>query len=62
MLAKTIAGIRVIEDQSGKFSATQPENIAPKINWPSAPIFHTFARKQNTSPVAVMIRGTSLYK
>ena len=40
--------------------ASPPPNIAPRVNWPSAPIFHTFALKPKDKPKAIKIRGVAL--
>ena len=34
--------------------------IAPRIYWPSAPMFHTPARNPNDSPIAISTNGAAL--
>ncbi len=40
-------------------SAMPPPAIAPSSNWPSAPMFHTLARKHTASPSAMRISGVA---
>ena len=41
-------------------SATPPARIAPRTNWPSAPMFHTLERKHTASPSAISSSGVAL--
>ena len=41
-------------------SATPPAAIAPKTNWPSAPMFHTLARKHTARPSAMIRSAVAL--
>ena len=45
---------------SGNSKAKDPAHRAPRINWPSAPIFQIFALKQNIKPRPIIISGQAL--
>ena len=40
--------------------AMPPANTAPRMYWPSAPMFHTLARKHSARPSAISISGVAL--
>jgi hypothetical protein len=40
--------------------ATPPAKIAPRMYWPSAPMFQTLARKHSARPSAIRISGVAL--
>ena len=58
--ATTIAGnnhaVRLVEERS----ATPLAAAAPMMNCPSAPMFHTLARKPTARPIAISISGVAL--
>ena len=54
-----MAGNRRALVLSGKCSATAPPARAPTSNWPSAPIFQTFARNPTDKPTAHSIKGVA---
>ena len=57
--ATTIAGSTSRLSVLWKPSATPVAATAPIRNWPSAPMFHTFARKPTASPTAISISGVA---
>ena len=46
--------------ESPKYSAPPVAATAPSMNWPSAPMFHTLARKPIARPIAHSISGVAL--
>ena len=57
--ASSIAGSTSGLPLAPKFSATTPLAIAPRISCPSAPMFHTPARKPIATPVAHSMIGAA---
>ena len=57
-----IININNLVSTFGKSNANEPANRAPIINWPSAPIFQTFALKHNIRPIPIIIKGQALTK
>jgi hypothetical protein len=55
-----IAGSSRPLSEPSKYSATPVAATAPSMNWPSAPMFHTLARKPIASPIAHSISGVAL--
>ena len=45
--------------RSGARTGTAPPAIAPAVNWPSAPMFQRFARKQTARPTPISTSGAA---
>ncbi len=57
--ATSAAGKANAPSEPAQKSATPPPVIAPTVNCPSAPMFHTFARNPMASPNAHSMRGVA---
>ena len=58
--ATIMTGSNKLLSLPSKYSATPVAAAAPSMNWPSAPMFHTLARKPIARPIAHSISGVAL--
>ncbi len=57
--ATIIAGRIQKPSRSPAASATPPPKMAPRMNWPSAPIFQTLARNPIARPTPISTSGAA---